>query len=71
VALRSALVRGREAWLFAGSGVVAESDPEWEYAETMLKLRPMELALAAALAADGAGAAAEPVSAGAGDSGAR
>jgi len=71
VALRSALVRGREAWLFAGSGVVADSDPEWEYAETMLKLRPMELALAAALAVDGAGAIAEPVSAGAGDAGAR
>jgi isochorismate synthase len=71
VALRSALVRGREAWLFAGSGVVADSDPAREYAETMLKLRPMELALVAALVADGAGAAAESVPAGAGDAGAR
>lgn len=48
VALRSALVTGAEASLFAGSGVVADSDPDAEYAESQLKLRPMKLALAAA-----------------------
>jgi isochorismate synthase len=48
VALRSALVRGSEATLFAGCGIVRDSDPELEYAESVLKLRPMAVALAAA-----------------------
>jgi isochorismate synthase len=48
VALRSALISGAEASLFAGCGVVADSDPDLEYAESELKLRPMESALAAA-----------------------
>jgi isochorismate synthase EntC len=48
VALRSALVTGAQASLFAGCGVVADSDPDQEYAESLLKLRPMESALAAA-----------------------
>jgi salicylate biosynthesis isochorismate synthase/menaquinone-specific isochorismate synthase len=38
VALRSALLRDRTAHLFAGAGIVAESDPEAELAETELKL---------------------------------
>lgn len=46
VALRSALIGRREAWLYAGCGIVAGSDPDAEYAETLLKLRPMEQALA-------------------------
>jgi isochorismate synthase len=54
VALRSALIRRDEAWLFAGCGIVADSDPDREYAESLLKLRPMKLALAAALAGDSA-----------------
>ncbi len=41
VAIRSALLHGREAALFAGCGIVAGSDPEREYAESCLKLRPM------------------------------
>lgn len=49
VALRSALVTRHEAWLFAGCGIVADSRPEAEYAESLLKLRPMQLALGAAL----------------------
>jgi isochorismate synthase len=57
VALRSAVIRRDEAWLFAGCGLVADSDPEMEFAETLLKLRPMELALAAALGVDGESAA--------------
>jgi salicylate biosynthesis isochorismate synthase/menaquinone-specific isochorismate synthase len=38
VALRSALLRDREARLFAGVGVVADSDPAAELAETEMKL---------------------------------
>lgn len=53
VALRSALITGSEASLFAGCGVVADSDPYQEYAESLLKLRPMELALATSLTAEG------------------
>ncbi len=50
VALRSAVVAAREAWMFAGCGIVAASDPDAEYAESRLKLRSMTQALAAALA---------------------
>ncbi|GJG87454.1 isochorismate synthase [Gemmatimonadetes bacterium T265] len=50
VGLRSALVRGDAAWLFAGCGIVADSDPDEEYAESRTKLRAMERALAAAAA---------------------
>jgi len=52
VALRSALIQGAEATLFAGCGVVRDSDPDLEYAESVLKLRPMMAALAAAQGAD-------------------
>lgn len=45
VALRSALVTGNEALLFAGCGIVGDSDPDDEFAESLLKLRPMEMAL--------------------------
>jgi salicylate biosynthesis isochorismate synthase/menaquinone-specific isochorismate synthase len=38
VGLRCALLRGREARLYAGVGVVAESDPAAELAETEVKL---------------------------------
>lgn len=47
VALRSALLHGDAATLFAGCGIVADSDPEREYAEANLKLRPMLAALSA------------------------
>lgn len=40
-ALRSAVLRGGEAQLFAGAGVVDGSDPEAELRETRLKLRAM------------------------------
>lgn len=50
VALRSALIAGSEASLFAGCGIVADSDPELEFKESVLKLRPMQSALAAAVA---------------------
>ena len=45
VAIRSALLSGHDAQLFAGCGIVAGSDPEREYAESCLKLRPMLWAL--------------------------
>ncbi len=45
VALRSLLLRGSEASLFAGAGIVAGSDPDSELAETRLKLRAALTAL--------------------------
>jgi len=39
VALRSVLLRGREAVLYAGAGIVEDSDPAAELRETDLKLR--------------------------------
>ncbi len=45
VALRSALIEGSRATLFAGCGIVADSQPESEYAESRLKLRVMLEAL--------------------------
>lgn len=41
VALRSALLRDREARLFAGAGIVAGSDPAAELAETEVKLEAL------------------------------
>ncbi|MBM4358878.1 MAG: chorismate-binding protein [Deltaproteobacteria bacterium] len=38
VGIRSALLRGAEATLFAGAGIVADSDPEAEWLETAAKL---------------------------------
>jgi len=45
VALRSALVNGSAASLFAGCGIVGDSEPEHEFLETCLKLRTMMFAL--------------------------
>ncbi len=45
VALRSALIVGQEALLYAGVGVVADSCPENEWAETEWKFSPMRTAL--------------------------
>jgi isochorismate synthase len=47
-AIRSALLHRNTATLFAGCGIVADSDPEREYAESILKLKPMLAALGAA-----------------------
>jgi menaquinone-specific isochorismate synthase len=41
VAIRSALARGRLATLFAGAGIVADSDPDREWDELRLKYRPV------------------------------
>jgi menaquinone-specific isochorismate synthase len=45
VSIRSGLIQGDEASLFAGCGVVEDSDPESEYVETKIKFRPMLMAL--------------------------
>jgi salicylate biosynthesis isochorismate synthase/menaquinone-specific isochorismate synthase len=41
VALRCALLRGRVARCYAGVGVVADSDPAAELAETEIKLQAL------------------------------
>ncbi|AEH46717.1 isochorismate synthase [Parageobacillus thermoglucosidasius] len=45
VAIRSGLFQGKEAFIFAGCGVVGDSDPMSEYEETKVKLTPMLSAL--------------------------
>jgi isochorismate synthase len=45
VALRSALLNDRRAFLYAGCGIVAGSDPAREYEESQLKLQAMLWAL--------------------------
>ncbi len=45
VGIRSALVQGNMATLYAGCGIVRDSDPESEYRESVLKLQPMLSAL--------------------------
>jgi menaquinone-specific isochorismate synthase len=45
IAIRSALVRGKQATLFAGSGIVEGSEPDMEFKETELKFQPMLAAL--------------------------
>jgi isochorismate synthase len=41
VAIRSAILQGHQATLFAGCGIMADSDPESEYRESCLKLQAM------------------------------
>ena len=45
VAIRSGVIHGREATLFAGMGIVGDSEPESEYRETQMKFLPMLSAL--------------------------
>lgn len=45
VAIRSALVHGAHALLYAGAGLVRASDPEAELVETRMKLQPLLQAL--------------------------
>jgi menaquinone-specific isochorismate synthase len=49
VALRSGLLRDGKAWVYAGAGIMGDSDPQSEYAETELKMQ----ALLGALHGDG------------------
>jgi len=41
VALRCGVVRGASAWLWAGGGIVEGSEPQAEWNESALKLRPL------------------------------
>lgn len=52
VALRSGLVFGDHAWLYAGAGIVRDSDPASEYEETTMKRAAMLEVLAPAVRAD-------------------
>jgi isochorismate synthase len=52
VGLRSALVTGCDARLYAGAGIVASSVPEQEYAETETKLAALRNAIEARVAFD-------------------
>lgn len=45
VAIRSAIAQEKRVWLYAGAGIVAESDPQKEWDETALKFTPMLNAL--------------------------
>ena len=54
VALRSGIIDGSSVALYAGCGIVAESDPVQELAESTLKLEPMRCAISASLEADDA-----------------
>jgi isochorismate synthase EntC len=47
VAIRSGLLQGSQASLFAGAGIVEGSDPLQEWQETGLKFRPMLEAIGA------------------------
>jgi len=45
VAIRSAVAQERRVWLYAGAGIVADSEASKEWAETELKFQPMFAAL--------------------------
>ncbi len=45
IAIRCALLRGNEAFLYAGAGIVSGSDPDREDQETMMKFKPLLTAL--------------------------
>lgn len=45
VAIRSAALKDNKAYLYAGGGIVADSEPISEYEETLVKFRPMLRAL--------------------------
>ncbi len=54
VAIRTFEVAGDAVWLGAGGGIVADSDPEAEYHESIAKARPLLAAAGASLAAPAA-----------------
>ncbi len=45
IAIRTMIVKDGQAYVHAGSGIVADSDPEAEYRETMAKAKGMLCAL--------------------------
>ncbi|MDI7277721.1 MAG: chorismate-binding protein, partial [Anaerolineae bacterium] len=48
ITIRTIVMHGQTAYLQAGAGIVADSDPAREYEETANKLRAQELAIAMA-----------------------
>jgi anthranilate synthase component 1 len=48
IAIRTCVMRGGRAWVQAGAGIVADSDPASEWRETEAKARAVILALALA-----------------------
>ena len=57
IAIRTCVMKNGRAWIQAGAGIVADSDPEAEWRETEAKARAVLLALALAAAELGSGAA--------------
>jgi anthranilate synthase component 1 len=53
IALRTCVIQGDRAWVQAGAGIVADSDPAAEWRETEAKARAVLLALALAGRAEG------------------
>lgn len=45
VAIRSAVAQKQRVWMYAGAGIVADSDPQKEWEETDWKFRPIQEAL--------------------------
>lgn len=45
VTIRSAVAQGKRVWMYAGAGIVADSESQKEWDETALKFRPMLNAL--------------------------
>ena len=41
VAIRSAVAQESRVWVYAGAGIVGDSQPKAEWEETALKFRPM------------------------------
>jgi len=48
IAIRTMLMKGKQAYLQAGAGIVADSDPEREFQECMNKARAVLRAVEAA-----------------------
>jgi anthranilate synthase component 1 len=60
IAIRTCVMKGGRAWVQAGAGIVADSDPAAEWRETEAKARALLLALALAAGQRGSGAAGQP-----------
>jgi para-aminobenzoate synthetase / 4-amino-4-deoxychorismate lyase len=63
VAIRTLELRGERIWLGAGGGIVADSDPEAEFEECLLKARPVVEAAGGRLSAPAAPGPARPAGA--------
>jgi len=57
IAIRTCVIKGKTAWIQAGAGIVADSDPAAEWQETEAKARAVLLAVALAGGQQGSGAA--------------